>query len=155
MDYPKLITELKTDPQGRNYAAMSDSQVAADLNLPRISIPDASSYVTIRSILDAFPSPDDSAAFLAGMRTVAATNATVDEAMKLLSPSQGGLPLGNAQVRAMLDSLATANVITTDAATRVKSLGEKLISRGEELSLGDPVGDGHVKSARELIAGGA
>lgn len=155
MDYQKLITEIKTDPQGRNYAAMSDSQLAADLNLPRISIPDESSYVTIRGILKAFSTPDDSAAFLAGMRTAAATNATVDEAMKLLQPSQGGLPIGDSQVRGMLDSLVVANVITSDAATRVKALGEKLISRGDELSLGDPVGDGHVQSARELIAGGA
>lgn len=155
MDYSKLVAELKTDPEGRNYATMSDSQVAADLNLPRVSIPDETSYVTTRGILKAFSSPDDSAAFLSAMRTVAATNAAVDEAMKLLQPNQGGLPIGDSQVRGMLDSLVVANVITADAATRVKALGEKLISRGDELSLGAIVGDGHVRSARLLIEGGA
>jgi hypothetical protein len=38
MNYTLLVAELRDDPQDRDYADMTDAQVADDLNTPRVFV---------------------------------------------------------------------------------------------------------------------
>lgn len=78
----------------------------------------------------------ESGEVLATLRTVAASNALVDEALIQLRGE--GLDLSHANARTMIDALFTGGL-----AAKLKALGEKQVTRAEANGLGR-VKDGHI-----------
>lgn len=83
-------------------------------------------YVYDRGVLAAFPDPAVGDAFLAGLSLAAQTNPVLARVVKWLSPSEGGIDVGNHVVRAQLDYLSTLGIpgITTDVVNVLKGLAE-------------------------------
>lgn len=132
MDIAALQTELTTDPLGRGYSGMTDSQAANSLNTANRDGPDreiVSSHELFEAIVPA-EWGSLSAAEKQRVQTILA---------------MGQVNLKGANTRA---NLATAFGAGTTTRSNLQALqaGPK-ISRAIELGLGT-VGDGHVASAR-------
>ena len=83
----------------------------------------------------------ESGEVLATLRTSAAANPLVDEALIQLRGE--GLDLSHANAKAMIDQLFTGN---TALANKLKALGEKQVTRAQANGLGR-VKDGHILDA--------
>lgn len=84
----------------------------------------------------------ESGEVLATLRTVAASNPLVDEALIQLRGE--GLDLSHANAKAMIDQLFAGN---TALANKLKALGEKQVTRAQANGLGR-VKDGHILDAQ-------
>lgn len=73
--------------------------------------------------------PTDGLAIVDGIKAVAASESplapAIAEALTWLSPAEGGVNLGHAGTRAMLDALAAAGAISGDHAVALKALAER------------------------------
>jgi len=149
-DIEAIAQEITDDPLGRDYASMTDQQVADDLNAEQRTV-----YV------------DVSVSTLAGTVEMEGIyeklqGASTDEAAKLLriasnqSPITAlvyGNPTRRTQIDGMLDQLVSDDVITSDDAGKLRQLGNKQISRSQELGLlgsSPEIGPAHVEKARNL-----
>lgn len=150
MNYPILRSEIANDPMKRGYAAMTNAEVAASLNTADRTHVD-STFATWRKML-ADLGPTVTATVKAKVEAAAEGNAAVAIALDMLGEygDGGGLDLGHANTRAVIDQLAAGGVLTADEATAIKGIAEAVISRATELGLGE-VGAGHVARARSQI----
>lgn len=145
--YEVLIAELTDDPLGRGYAGMTDQEAAQSLNgIDRI-VADPSRK-TFRELLRV--QGMTVAGVIYGKLKAAAV---VDDGVALAlaaagdySPD-GGLDFSDPAAVAGIDALEAQQALTDTEADALKALGEKRVSRAEELGLGT-VTDGHVGSAR-------
>jgi hypothetical protein len=145
MDYPKLVTILEQP----TYAGLSDNGALAAVNAKTV----AQTYSRFGSLrtLAALLTPEEYAAVKATIEAAATQNVMVSDMLTFLklpgdeAGNGGGIDLGNASVRAMLDSLCALEV-----AAKIKSYAETLISLAEFEEL-DEVGLGHIQSARQMI----
>ena len=149
--YDVLIAELRNDPLGRGYAAMTDDEVAASLNEPRYSVP-TTRFITWRAIA-AVLDDDEYAAVKAALNQLAQASPKVADMIPFLSQATGddgtggGIDFGNAGVRAMIQALPG---VSEAAKGKLLALGERPASRAEILGLPE-VYPGHVESARNMI----
>lgn len=127
-----LQTELSNDPLQRGYAGMTDAECAADLNEKRYAQV-AERWITERTIMAELA---DGQAIMEVLETVAEQSGEVARAVKWLDPARGGLNIADAKVRAQIDDLATAQLLTQQQAEALKALAEQPASRAEVLGLG-------------------
>ena len=153
--YQTLITELQTDPLNRGYSQMTDEQVAAALNEKNRRVP-TERFISMRAIA-AVLDDIEYAKVKAAIQTLAQQSPRVADMLEFLnmpcddSGTTGGLDFGNDGVRMMIQSLtAVDNTITQETISKLLALGEKVVSRAEELGLGE-VNQYHVASARQLM----
>ena len=85
------------------------------------------SFFTELSILSAFSNPIDAETCLQKLETVAESNPILKRVLKWITPGAKGLDFGNASVRAQLDALYIAGVLTEKELNVLKSLGEKKV----------------------------
>ena len=153
--YAILVQELRDDPLRYGYANMSDDEVAASLNEPRYSVP-TQRFVSMRAIA-AVLDDIEYAKVKAAIQTLAQQSPRVADMLVFLnmpcddSGTTGGLDFGNESVRMIIQSLpAVDSTITQATVNKLLALGEKEVSRAEELGLGE-VNQYHVASARQLM----
>jgi hypothetical protein len=155
MDAQALITEIQTDPLSRGYTGMSDAALFASLSaLDRTEI--VPSPATELTVMDAFAKangdPAGAETCLDKLTTAASGNPLLARALAWTKPGAPGLDMGNPAVRAMIDSLTAANVITSAEQAILKSIGERKISRLQELNCGD-VSESEVSWRRAALGG--
>jgi len=159
VDYDVLIPELHDDPLGRGYVGMSDAEALASLrttNRTRVFESRITELGIVKAITEATGFAINGEEFMQALEAVGESQPLVKRMIKWLQPGDPGLDMGDPHVRGTLDLLAftPGTGITTAAVAAVKATAEASCSRAEELGIPD-VGTGHIKSARELIAGGA
>lgn len=122
----ELYALIQSDPTAKAHAdAGRDADCAARCRA--IAPPVLTgNQATERSLYDAFADPADAEAILQGLATIGQSNPVVARAASWLKPDQGGLDVGHATVRTMLDQLAAAapNVFTAARVAAIKALGE-------------------------------
>ena len=153
--YEVLIAELRDDPLGVGYASMTDEQVAAALNEKNRRVP-TQRFISMRAIADVLDDVEY-AKVKAAIQAQASQSPRVADMLMFLnmpcddSGTTGGLDFGNESVRMMIQSLpAVDSTITQATVDKLLALGEKVVSRAEELGLGE-VNQYHVASARQLM----
>ena len=154
--YDSLITELTTDPLSRGYAQMSDEQVVASLVEANRHVP-TQRFVSMRAIANVLDDIEY-AKVKAAIQMLAQQSPRVADMLAFLnmpcddSGTTGGLDFGNESVRMMIQSLpAVDSTITQATLDKLLALGEKVVSRAEELGLGE-VNKYHIASARQLMS---
>jgi hypothetical protein len=149
VNYQTLITELQTDPLSRGYSGMTDGEVADDIN---------SRYRSRRR--DTTPGVYSEWLTATGIRFKMEDAADDPNTPKPVKQRIGvafgiewnphltsvGWQLGDGLAAYLL----AAGVVTADEATSFTTITSEPVSRATELGIG-VVGDGHVKSARELM----
>jgi len=148
MDYEILKAELRDDPLEIGYAEMADQQAADALNAPTQTVP-IHRRVNERDVLAEWGNPAEAEAFLQKLEAVSSTNAVVKRVLRWFTPNQEGIDAGHPATHAMIDSLVGVASITAEEVVKFKSMAVQQVSRASVLGLGT-VGDGHVKSAREM-----
>ena len=153
--YSILTGELRDDPLGVGYAQMSDEQVAASLSEANRHVP-TQRFISMRAIA-AVLDDIEYAKVKAAIQTLAQQSPRVADMLEFLnmpcddSGTTGGLDFGNEGVRMMIQSLpAVDSTINQATISKLLALGEKVVSRAEELGLGD-VNQYHVASARRMM----
>ena len=153
--YEVLIAELRDDPLGVGYASMTDEQVAASLSEANRRVP-TQRFISMRAIADVLDDVEY-AKVKAAIQALASQSPRVADMLMFLnmpcddSGTTGGLDFGNESVRMMIQSLpAVDSTITQATVDKLLALGEKVVSRAEELGLGE-VNQYHVASARQLM----
>lgn len=125
MTTDELHALIAGDAQAKALAdAGNDSAAAA--RAAEIAPAEAfSNHITERSLYAGFVDPAKAEEVLQRLEQAAASNPVVRRALKWLSPAEGGLDVGHVSVRAMIDTLVSASVLTPEQATTIKSLGER------------------------------
>lgn len=135
MDYTILSAELADDPLGRGYAAMTDQEVVDSLHAEdRTQV--VIVFATWRTLLAA-AGPTVTATIKAKIGAAAESNPAIALASDMLATYSdgGGLDMGHAYTRGVIDSLVTAEVLTADEAAVLKAVAERTVSRAVELGL--------------------
>lgn len=150
MDYSILAAELE-QPQ---YAQLSDQQ-AADL-LNGVTIP-TRQRVTIERLQ---ATAMEQSVYMA-LRTAIATPTTppnvvalCQTVLDLVEARFADIDLDNPRSQMMFGALQQAGIMSAEQAAAIDALADGLTSRAAQLGL-ETVGDGHVRSAREMINGTA
>lgn len=150
MDYSILAAELE-QPQ---YAQLSDQQ-AADL-LNGVTIP-TRQRVTIERLQ---ATAMEQSVYMA-LRTAIATPTTppnvvalCQTVLDLVEARFADIDLDNPRSQMMFGALQQAGIMSAEQAAAIDALADGLTSRAAQLGL-ETVGDGHVRSAREIINGTA
>ena len=153
--YGVLINELRTDPLGFGYANMTEEEVAASLNERNRRVP-TQRFISMRAIA-AVLDDIEYAKVKAAIQTLAQQSPRVADMLAFLnmpcddSGTTGGLDFGNESVRMTIQSLpAVDSTITQATVDKLLAIGEKEVSRAEELGLGE-VNKYHIASARQLM----
>jgi len=154
-EYAILVNELQADPLGVGYPNMTDDEVAASLNERNRRVP-TQQFISMRAIAAVLDDTEYSKV-KAAIQTLAQQSPRVADMLVFLnmpcddSGTTGGLDFGNESVRMIIQSLpAVDGTITQATVNKLLALGEKEVSRAEELGLGE-VNQYHVASARQLM----
>lgn len=134
MNYAALTAELTGDPLGRGYAGMTNQQCADSLNAKNRNGPERTS-VKGSEIYNAIVPAEWSAL----------TNANKELVRDVFSLGDFIDVSTGTNTRTVLLNVFGAGTATR---TNLANLVKTTISRAEELNMGEPVGDGHVASAR-------
>ncbi len=134
MTDPQLHDAILADPTAKALAlAGNDSGVAARMAaiLPPAIVP---TFATERKVYDAL-APADALAVMQGLKAVAAGNPSatppvapnpvVAKTLEWMAPSEGGVDVGNASVRGMLDQLAAAGALAPASVATLKALAQQ------------------------------
>jgi hypothetical protein len=131
-----LGDEITLDPLGKGYAAFlpgSPGAVVEILNAQTETMV-KTRMITARGILSDYPGgPTAAAAVLDKLDTAAPSIPALKWAWKFITGD--GLDIGKPATQGMLDSLATATVISSTEATNLKNLALQPASRAEVLGL--------------------
>ena len=134
MNFAALQTEIQSGPLAVELAPYlesgNDTAIAAALNEQRGETMLKERFVSARSILAFYPAGPAAAAVVLDKLEAAGTMVpAVKWVMTFLKTD--GIDIGSPATQAMLDQLAAGGLITTDEATKLKSLGFALASRAE------------------------
>lgn len=88
-------------------------------------------------------------AILTKLDAASQSNSALKRALKMLSPSEGGVDIGGGVARGMVDQLKVNGVLTEEEANSLKSLGEAVVSPCENAGL-RPAKLGQIESIRGL-----
>ncbi len=111
---------LETELLNPEYTNLSPRDTADLINSKTIPVP-AEKRIGYGAVLEAL-GPDAGGVFLNTMEALAPTTPAIKWAMKLLE--NDNLNAGSSSVRAQLDQLCLAGVITTEHCSKLKALGE-------------------------------
>lgn len=151
MNYDVLKNELENDPLGIGYSVMSDEQAAEALNSATRTVV-YSRFCSLRAIA-AVLSDVEYAQLKSDLATLSAASPRIADMVHFLelpcddSGNTGGLDIGNAEVRALIDALPT---LTAEGKNKIKALAERTIRRVDELGLSN-VGPHHIAFARSIM----
>lgn len=134
MDYDKLKTEVAELLAA--HPDWTDQQVADSLNAETVTVTH-SRFVTFRTLLSELP-VEQAMSVIGKIKAAAEANPVLAEILpSLKDTAEGcGIDMANANARAFVDGLVTAEVLTAEEAAAVKGMAETAISRAEELGLG-------------------
>lgn len=147
MNLSKLREEIRDDPLQRDYSAKTNKEVAVSLmteDRPYVY----SRRVTWRDAL-ADLGPTVGASIKNKLTDSASPGSVLSLSLSMLGEygDGGGLDVGHENTRAIIDSLVTDGILTSDEGTSLKGMAEGTRSRAAELGLGK-VRTGDVKRAR-------
>jgi len=131
-----LGDEILNDPTGKGYAALLPDQPGRVVELlnDQTETMVKTRMITARGILSDYPGgPAAAATLLDKLDASAPSIPALKWAWKFISGE--GLDIGNAATQGMLDTLATAAVITSTEAANLKALALQKASRAEVLGL--------------------
>jgi hypothetical protein len=131
-----LSDEITNDPEGKGYAALLPEQPGRVVELLNAYTETKvkTRLITARGILSDYPGGPVGAATVLDKLEAAAPNVpALKWAWKFITAE--GIDIGHAATQGMLDTLATANVLTTTEATNLKALALQPASRAEVLGL--------------------
>lgn len=131
-----LSDEIDNDPTGKGYAAFLPDQPGHVVELLNAQTETMvkTRMITARGILSDYPGgPTAAATVLDKLDTAAPNIPALKWAWTFIKGE--GLDIGHSATQGMLDSLATASVITTTEADNLKSLAVQTASRAEVLDL--------------------
>lgn len=141
---------LQTLLATQEYAELSDSDAAALANEKRHAVI-RPTMLTERGIIQAFANPTDGDAALAALESFAETEhpmaSIIRRVLTWLKPTNEGIDVGDATVRAMIDQLVSGGVLTETQGDTIKTAAEGLESDAQQNGLGT-VGVEQVKRAR-------
>ena len=135
-----LKHEIVTDPAGMGYAGESAEEIAVMLNAPTRTVRDVVGKDVLQNALMQIPIAGDVLWFV--LMDAAENNQsplhalakrvvfTVQESLLI------GLNLDNPGIIAMMGALEQAGLLTAEQKASILSLGDKRISRAEEIGLG-------------------
>jgi hypothetical protein len=136
----ELRNEISTDPLGRGYSDMQDSEVADSLNEPsrngmrEVPSSDVRMYVLLHGLWPAF----QAAATTSPDPTIRATAITILQTIgagsfDTIRMNRADVYTGVSQ---MLQTMVSAGVMTEQNRAEMLALGETMVSRAQELGLG-------------------
>jgi len=143
MDYARLRDELQQDPLGRGYVAMSAEQAAASLMADDRAVVQPFRVGALGIMREAGPAAG--AAILDAIEAASASDSRLKWFLRELNTT--GIDLGDPVTRATIDELVSAGVLTPSQGAVLKGAAIRMISRAEELGLGE-VRPGDVDTAR-------
>lgn len=152
-DIDILRTEIEDDPLGRSYDGMADSEVADSINAANrpgrgpVSAATVRSYILLNGIWPRLQG-------LAAAATDATVKGTAITILQVMAPNSFDTirmndPAVHAAVSAMLQTMVDAGAMTADQRAAMIALGDKMISRAEELGI-PPVHHLQVAEARSI-----
>lgn len=131
-----LSDEITNDPTGKGYAAFLPDQPGKVVDLLNAynETKVKARMITARGILSDYPGgPVEAATVLDKLDTAAPTIPALRWAWAFIKGE--GIDIGHPATQAMLDTLATATVLTSTEAANLKSLAVQPASRAEVLGL--------------------
>ena len=145
MDIAKLKTELVTDPESMGYAALSDADAAAAINLAdRAYTVPLNSRTSLSWAMRTGRLADIETATTAGTPAIQAIALGVKH---LLGRSDTEIDMSDSDHVAMIDGLVAGGVLDAANKAELVTMATSQRSRADELSLGQ-VRVGHVQEAR-------
>ena len=155
--YDKLVPELRDDPSGVGYAAMSDAQVVQKMLEPAgvevisyfagfrtlAAILAQTEYDYLRSMLDVMAGQSRMVADMVRMLEMPGDERGVG----------GGIDFGHPAVRQFVQSLPENEILTANVKARILAIAERPISRWRKIGLDTPPELGNIASARAMIGG--
>jgi hypothetical protein len=130
-----LAAELTTDPLSRGYAQfIPDSPgILADMMNAQIYSMPKERFVTARGVLAAHGAAG--ATILDKLESAASSVSMIKWALSFLK-TDGGIDVGHANTRALIDQLAAGGVLTSTEAGLIKDMAIQPASRADILGLG-------------------
>jgi hypothetical protein len=155
--YDKLVPELRDDPGGVGYAAMSDAQVVQTMLEPAgvevvsyfagfrtlAAILTPTEYDYLRSLLDAMAVQSRMVADMVRMLEMPGDERGVG----------GGIDFGHPAVRQFVQNLPENEILTASVKARILAIAERPIPRWRRIGLDTPPAEGNIASARKMIGG--
>lgn len=142
-DITLLRNEITTDPLARGYAAMSDGQVAEMLNVRNRSSSKSISAQTLHAWFvfnGKWPSVESTALATVGTGGLTAEQKLAAQSFIEICHYFSDLDMRDPQysggITFVLDQFVGRGIITSAQRTAIISLGNTLISRADELSIG-------------------
>lgn len=155
--YDKLVPELRDDPSGVGYAAMSDEQVAQKMLEPA-GVEVVSYFAGFRTLAAILTQAEYD--YLRSMLDVMATQSRMvaDMVRMLEMPGDergvgGGVDFGHPAVRQFVQSLPENEILTPSVKARILAIAERPIPRWRKIGLDTPPEPGNIASARKMIGG--
>ena len=152
MDYQALKAELTSDPLTRGYASMSDEAAAASLNTVNRSVAQGVPVGTLHHELDNMTNGSGVPVWEAieGRKDAQDAAGVASRAALRLRGARADYPLvnvGSTMFQGQLNQLVFALILTQVQANALTALGQRAVSRAEELGLGS-IRPGDVQHAR-------
>lgn len=140
-----LREELKNDPLGVGYAAMSDAQALVSLNDPieisqDVSIADLETYLFQISKFDAISEVGKAAGNAANVAAKAVT--------QIFNSKKTHVDIGHSVFVDGLAALVTSSDLTQSEADEITAMGKKLTTRAKQIGTRLPVRLGYITTAR-------
>jgi hypothetical protein len=153
--YDKLVPELRDDPSGVGYAAMSDEQVAQKMLEPA-GVEVVSYFAGFRTLAAILTQAEYD--YLRSMLDVMATQSRMvaDMVRMLEMPGDergvgGGVDFGHPAVRQFVQSLPENEILTPSVKARILAIAERPIPRWRKIGLDTPPEPGNIASARAMM----
>jgi hypothetical protein len=149
MDHAALKTEISTDPLGRNYAGMTDAQVAASLNTADRTI---KRPVPLRDLIVYLLKKGK----WSGIEDEASSNTLGVKAeckafmVIMNNPNFSDLDLTDATVQTMLLAIKTAGLLDSVDQTAILAMADQSVSRRVELGFANEIRMSDVTKARAM-----
>jgi len=145
-----LRDELADDPLGRGYVDMTDAEAATDINDVRISVRELVGVPGLnRHLLETglWEKINKTAEQTDGSGNPSDAARAADMVLAVSVAPPASVDLDSDGVSGALNTLESADAITTDERSEIDALADDTISRAQQLGLGE-VYEGHIYKAR-------
>lgn len=119
-----LLSAINADPTALSLATAGDDSGCATRLSATLPPTVASKFKDGSGLVGAFSNPADGFAAIQALQSASASNPLLAYILPWLAPGSVGLDMGNPAIRAMLDQLQAASVLTADAVTTLKAIAE-------------------------------
>ena len=148
--YERLNAEITGAHPVTGPYSPDDEIAAAQMNAENITEVMAETRVTELDILRVFDDPQDGHNALVKMEAASQADALLARTLQWLGPqSSKGLDVGNQSVRANIDAMAQAGVLTAAERDTIKGIAERQVSRASQLGL-KTMKPGYIQKSRTV-----